>query len=102
MQVVYVEWLDSRSISFVSATSARKEQLLLMSTAGLLIGEDDQVLRLARDFWSFDDDGNHVERCRDVAIIPKNAIQRRQQWEVTPGLVGLSHTATVTATTPWW
>ena len=45
MQVVFVEWLDSQSVSGASATSARKEGLLLMTTAGLLVGEDDQVLR---------------------------------------------------------
>ena len=87
MEVVYVEWLDSRSVTYLSAASARKEGLLLMSTAGLLIGEDDQVLRLALDFWSFDDDGDYAERYRYVAIIPKAAIQRRQQWDVIPPLV---------------
>ena len=87
VEVVYVEWLDSRSVTYLSAASARKEGLLLMSTAGLLIGEDDQVLRLALDFWSFDDDGDYAERYRYVAIIPKAAIQRRQQWDVIPPLV---------------
>ena len=84
MQVVYVEWLDSRCVSSASAASARRESLLLMSTAGVLVGEDDQVLRLALDWWGWDDDGDWVERYRNVAIIPKAAIQRRQQWDVLP------------------
>ena len=84
MQVVFVEWLDSHSVSGASATSARKEGLLLMATAGLLVGEDDQVLRLALDWWSWEDDGDLVERYRNLAIIPKAAIQRRRQWDAAP------------------
>ena len=57
MQVVYVEWLDSRSVSSRSLPSARKEGLLLLQTAGIYVGEDDQVLRLTLDYWTYDDDG---------------------------------------------
>ena len=85
MQVVYVEWLDaSTSSGFRSIAAAQREGLILMQSTGSLVGEDDQVLRLAQDYFSYDDDGSSTERCRSLIVIPKAAIQRRQQWDVLP------------------
>ena len=85
VEVVYIEWLDASGVSSTqSVADAKRERLSLMHSAGVLIGEDDQVLRLALDCWSYDDDGSLKELCRNVSVIPKNAIQRRQHWEVAP------------------
>ena len=85
MQVVYVEWLDaSTSSGFRSIAAAQREGLILMQSTGSLVGEDDQVLRLAQDYFSYDDDGSPTERCRSLIVIPKAAIQRRQQWDTAP------------------
>ena len=85
MEVVYVEWLDASGVhSIVSVNAAHRENLLLMQTAGVFISEDEQVLRLAQDYWRYDDDGSPVERCRFLSIIPKAAIQHRRQWDAAP------------------
>ena len=85
MQVVFVEWLDASGLSSTqSLPAARREGLSLMRSVGVLIGEDDQVLRLARDCWTFDDDGTPQDYCRALCVIPKNAIQRRRQWDTAP------------------
>ena len=83
MKVVYIEWLDARGIGGrVSRKKAEEEGLLLVRTAGLLVGEDEKVVRVAQDYWRYEDeDGTEPETYRELEIIPKNGIQRREEWE---------------------
>ena len=86
MKVVYIEWLDASGTNGqVRRERADKEGLVLMHTAGLLISEDEQVVRLVQDYWDFEDsDGVKRETLRELAVIPKNGIQRRVEWETQP------------------
>ena len=84
MKVVYLEWLDARGIGGrVARKAAEKEGLLLVRTAGLLVGEDEEVVRVAQDHWKYeDDDGMVPETYRELEVIPKSGIKRRMEWEV--------------------
>ena len=84
MKVVYIEWFDAKQIDGTqSRRAANLEGLLFMHTSGMLAGEDDAVVRLAKDYWTFEDgDGTVRETFRDVEVIPKSGIQRRLDWEV--------------------
>ena len=83
-KVVYLEWLDARGISGRMARKAAEETgLLLLRTAGLLVGEDETVVRVAQDYWTYEDeDGTEPETYRELEVIPKSGIQRREEWEV--------------------
>ena len=84
MKVVYLEWLDARGIGGrVARKAAEKEGLLFVRTAGLLVGEDEEVVRVAQDYWRYeDDDGTVPETYRELEVIPKSGIKRRMEWEV--------------------
>ena len=83
MKVVYIEWLDARGIGGRMARKAAEEMgLLLLRTAGLLVGEDEKVVRVAQDYWKYEDeDGTAPETYRELEIIPKNGIKKREEWE---------------------
>ena len=83
MKVIYVAWLDaSFSGGQRSAREARGEKLLLVHTAGLLVGEDDAVVRVGQDYWNYEDsDGTVPEIYRQIEVIPKAAIRQRLDWE---------------------
>jgi len=83
MKVVYVEWVDAQHTQGVlSRQEAETEALLLVRSAGLLVGEDEGTLRLAEDYWSHvESDGTVPETYRHVTTIPKILIKRQVEWE---------------------
>ena len=84
MKVVYVEWFDAKGIGGqLRRKAANLEGLSFMHTAGIWVGEDDAVVRIAQDYWTYEDeDGTIRETFRDIEVIPKSGIQRRVDWEI--------------------
>ena len=86
MKVIYIEWLDARGIQGrLSKKEANSNGLMLVHTAGILVGEDEEVVRVAQDYWTYEDgDGTMPEVYRDLEVIAKIGIQRRVEWETKP------------------
>jgi hypothetical protein len=85
MKVMYIEWLDARGLEGrVNRKEAEEAGLLLVKTAGLLIGEDEEVVRVSMDYWSYADasDGHTYDTYREIEVIPKSGIQKRMEWEI--------------------
>lgn len=82
MNIVYLEWLDARGIAGrVTSREAKAEGLLLVHTAGILINENEEVVRVSQDYWKYSDgDGTEPESYREVEIIARGSIQRRLEW----------------------
>lgn len=84
MKLVYLEWVDARGIGGqMSRKVGQRHNGLLVRTAGILLGEDEEVVRLAQDYWKYEDeDGTEPEVFRDLEIIPKVLVQIRKEFEV--------------------
>ena len=84
MQIVYIEWLDSMGLGGRNnKKEAMEAKLLLVTTAGILVGEDEEVVRIAQDWWTWEDgDGTRPEIYREVLVIPKKMVQRFEIMEV--------------------
>ena len=104
MKVVYIAWLDASNCDGVrTAKVARAETLIEVHTAGLLIGEDDEVVRVGQDYWNYEDsDGTVPEIYRQIKVIPKGAIQRRLDWETDNNQGSRSIEATVPVGSEGW
>ena len=81
MEVVYVRWLDASGIGGpVSLATARNDHLVEMNTAGILVGEDEQRIVLAQDWWSYIEDDAEMVRVRDREVIPKAMVLSLQRF----------------------
>ena len=72
MKIAYIEWLASsimgnENIAIADLNKMNGERLF---TAGILISEDDQVVRIAQDVYE------NGELCRTIEIIPRVAITK--------------------------
>mgnify|MGYP001602719788 FL=1 len=81
MKVIYIEWMDATA----SAGVLRHKQpaefgLLLVATAGIYMGETDEVIKISQDWWADTDDGSDVHQ--SPYAIPKVLIKKRLEWEV--------------------
>ena len=85
IQVAYIEWLDATGISGrISKKNAHKEGLLLLQTAGFLVSQDEEVIRISQDYWvSEAEDGTKPETYRELEVIPKAMVRRYREFEVT-------------------
>jgi len=83
MKVVYLEWEDAQSTGGTfNRGEVDKMGLLLVSTVGILVSEDEEVVRLAEDYWKHkEQDGTEPEIWRRISVTPKRAIKRRLEWE---------------------
>ena len=83
MEVVYVRWLDARGLGgSVSLAVAKSQHPLVMHTAGILVDEDEERVVISQDRWSFTEDGQEVERVRDLEVTPRVLIQSLQRFTV--------------------
>jgi len=81
MKVVLIRWLDARQQDGPASLISLDEQKgLIMTSAGILASEDDEVVRLVQDTYEWTDDGEAA--FRRAVIIPKSYILNRQEWEV--------------------
>lgn len=79
VKLVYIRWLDAQG----DHGQQTKEELdamqaLPLETAGFLVSEDDDVVRLSTDMLHFDG----LVKYRDTNVIPKMYIQDMQVIEV--------------------
>ena len=81
MKVIYVEWLDASSARGpLWGKKATEYPAMVVKSAGILVGEDETVVRMCLDQWIDKDDDSQAYR--DIAAIPKILIQRRLEWEI--------------------
>ena len=85
MKIAYVEWLDARGMRGpVSRKEAEAQGALVVSSAGLFIREDAEVVTIAQDYWSHPDpDGTVPETVREIEIIPRVLVQRLEIVEIS-------------------
>ena len=85
IQIAYIEWLDAAGVSGrINKKTAHKEGLLLIQTAGILVSQDEEVIRISQDYWASEvEDGTKPETYRELEIIPRVAVKRMEVMEVT-------------------
>ena len=86
MQLVYVEWVDAWGTRGpLSRKEAEEYGALLVTTGGILVNEDEEVVRVAQDYWSrADADGTVPETFRDISVIPKVLVKKMEIIRVFP------------------
>ena len=83
MEVVYVRWLDTRAIQGpVSLAAAKRQHPIMMHSGGLLVDESEERVVLTQDWWEYTEDGDEVERVRDLEVIPKALVQVMQRFSI--------------------
>ena len=87
MKIAYIEWMDARRQSGqLSGKAAREQKGLVVTTAGILVGEGEEYIREGQDWWSWeDDDGTAPETFREVKAIPKVLVVRMVIFETGAG-----------------
>ena len=76
-KVVWVLWEDAHggngphTFAEVNAMGS-----FLVESAGILVSEDEDTMRIAQDSWSSDDE----DRCRDHEVIPKKYILKSKTF----------------------
>ena len=81
MKIAYVQWWDARGLNGPKPISqVNKMNGLLMDTAGILVGEDRQSIRIAQDIYLYDDEDGPI--ARDVEIIPQKYVISKRIIEI--------------------
>ncbi|KKM27327.1 hypothetical protein LCGC14_1575860 [marine sediment metagenome] len=76
MEVAVIHWLDAMSDRGpLTLTGIKQLGPLPIVTVGLLISQDEEVIRVAQD-WSLFSGGISEHRYREVAVIPKTYITK--------------------------
>ena len=78
VQIAYIEWLDARGLAGrMNKKMAQTEPLLLVRSAGLLVNQDEEVVRISQDYWTWEDeDGTQPETYRELEVIPRAMVRR--------------------------
>lgn len=78
IQIAYIEWLDARGLAGrMNKKMAQTEPLLLVRSAGLLVNQDEEVVRISQDYWTWEDeDGTQPETYRELEVIPRAMVRR--------------------------
>ena len=93
MKGIYIEWRDSAGhTGTLWGKKGERLPSILIRTLGVLISEDEEVVRICMDRWT-DDEGD--EAYRQLEAIVKTGIVRREEWEIGEG-----HPARMPAYTP--
>ena len=80
MKVIYIEWLDANGTSGMLRRGEIDEfSPLLVCTSGILMGEDEETIKLSQDWWA--EPYNERGVYRTVFAVPKLLIKRRLEWE---------------------
>ena len=83
VKVAYVCWDDASGISGpLSVEEAARQVPIPVRSAGILVGEDEDCVRLAQDYYTRPMDGMVEVRVRDLAVIPRKFITKMKTWEV--------------------
>lgn len=84
MRLVYIEWVDASSTRGpLSRKEGEEYEPLLVSTGGIMVNEDGEVVRVAQDYWARPDaDGTVPETFRDISVIPKVLVKRMEVIEI--------------------
>ena len=89
MKIAYIEWLDARGERGpLSRKDAEEEGSLIVTSAGILVREDAEVVTIAMDYWSWPDrDGTIPETVREIEVIPRVLVRRLAIIEVPETLL---------------
>ena len=82
MKMAYVKWVDCRlDTAGVAINKAVKSDGMIMHTSGMLLeGGSDDFIRLAKDIYVWDDEGELA--CRNRMAIPKVNVLEMRVFEV--------------------
>ena len=85
MKIAYVRWLDARGFGGAKLLAlAQRMGALEMDSAGMLVSEDDEVIRIAQDIYTYDEEG---PKAREIEIIP-------QKYVISKRIIDLDEAAT--------
>lgn len=77
-KVAFIRWLDAAMVPGpVAVREVITDKGLITDSAGVLLSEDEDTVRIAQDTWQ----GSDEPLCRHASIIPRKYITEMQTWE---------------------
>jgi hypothetical protein len=89
-QLVCIEWIDSNTTPEVwqLASGLPPLEIFRVVTVGLLVDEDEALIRVACSFAATESGGN--EQFQGLIVIPKVAVQRRRDMSLACDVLVIS------------